>query len=57
MRRPFKMLSDPRNRENTKYCTFHGDYDHLIEDCKHLIREVNKLSKEGNMKKFVTSNG
>lgn len=57
MRWPGKMIGNPRDCDNTKYCTLHGDYDHLIEDCKHLMWEVNKLAIEGSLKEFFTSSG
>lgn len=40
MRWPNKMFDDPHDRDNTKYCTFHNDYDHLTEDCRHWMWEV-----------------
>lgn len=51
------MIGYPWDKDNTKYCTFQGDYGHLIENCRHLMWKVNKLAKEGNLKKFFIGSG
>lgn len=57
VRWPSKMIGDLRDRDNTKNCTLHGDYNHLTKDCKHLMWKVNKLAKEGSLKKIITNSG
>ena len=33
LRWPIQMKSDPATRDNTRYCEFHRDYVHRIDDC------------------------
>ena len=33
MRWPSQIKSDPAKRDNTKYCEFHRDHGHRIDDC------------------------
>lgn len=44
---PFKQyaLTISWMRDNSKFCTFHNDYGHLIDDCRQLKYEVEKLVK------------
>lgn len=38
-----KMASNSLTRNNTKFCTFYSEYNHLIERYRHLMWKVNKL--------------
>ena len=33
LRWPSRMKSDPATRDNTRYCEFHRDYGHCMDDC------------------------
>ena len=40
LRWPTQMKSDPATRDNTRYCEFHRDYRHRIDDCIQLRKEI-----------------
>ncbi|CAN8302578.1 unnamed protein product [Cochlearia groenlandica] len=41
-----KMTSEPETRDTRKWCDFHHDHSHRIEDCISLRIEVNKMLKK-----------
>ncbi|XP_010685241.2 uncharacterized protein LOC104899697 [Beta vulgaris subsp. vulgaris] len=36
-----------KNRDKSKSCDFHGDHDHLTEDCRHLKDNLEDLIRRG----------
>ena len=51
------MKSDPARRDDTKYCEFHKDPGHLIDDCIQLKREIEYLIRCGHLSRYVASKG
>ena len=54
LRWPTQMKSDPTTRDNTKYCEFHKDYGHRIDDCIQLKREIDYLIRRGYLRRFIS---
>ncbi|XP_057247150.1 uncharacterized protein LOC130589400 [Beta vulgaris subsp. vulgaris] len=48
--RPKQMFH--KNRDKSIWCDFHGDYDHLTEDCRHLKDNLEDLLKRGYFSKY-----
>ena len=48
------MNSDPNTRNNTKYCEFHRDYGHRMDDCIQLKREIEYLIRRGYLRCFIS---
>ncbi|GJT91536.1 reverse transcriptase domain-containing protein [Tanacetum coccineum] len=40
---PPKMFKSKRSRDTSKYCHFHEDYRHDINDCKHLRTQIQEV--------------
>lgn len=36
-----------KNRDKSKWCDFHGDHEHLTEDCSHLKDNMEDLIRKG----------
>ena len=51
------MKTDPTNRDLTKYCEFHRDHGHRIDDCFQLRKEIEYLIRRGHLRHFVASEG
>ena len=49
------MKSNPSTRDNTKYCEFHRDYGHRMNDCIQLKREIEFLIRRGYLQRFISS--
>ena len=47
------MKSDPATRDNTRYCEFHRDYGHRIDDCIQLRKEIEYLIRRGYLRRFI----
>ena len=47
------MKSDPATRDNTRYCEFHRDYGHHIDDCIQLRKEIKYLIRRGYLRRFI----
>ncbi|XP_074372224.1 uncharacterized protein LOC141712950 [Apium graveolens] len=48
-------MNVPDSRKNTKkYCEYNEDTRHTIEDCFNLKRLIEKLIKDGELKKFIS---
>ena len=47
------MKSDPTMRDNTRYCEFHRDYGHLMDDCIQLKKEIEYLIRRGYLRRFI----
>ena len=50
---PGKLLTDPDKRSRDKYCHFHRDHGHNIEDCYDLKRQIEELIKQEKLQRFV----
>ncbi|KAL0426322.1 UNVERIFIED_CONTAM: hypothetical protein Slati_2807000 [Sesamum latifolium] len=53
---PRKMKDNPKRLKSDKYCRFHKDRGHNIEDCYHLKNEIEKLIQRGYLREYVESN-
>ena len=51
------MRSDPAKRDNTRYCEFHRDYGHHIDDCIQLRKEIKYLIRRGYLRRFISPKG
>ncbi|XP_022864595.1 uncharacterized protein LOC111384541 [Olea europaea var. sylvestris] len=50
---PSRMKSPLDTRDRSKYCEFHRDHGHTIEDCHALQREIEALIKKGFLKNYI----
>ena len=57
LRWPSQMKSDPARRDDTKYCEFHRDHGHQIDDCIQLKKEIEYLIRRGHLSRYVASEG
>ena len=48
------MNSDPTTRNNTRYCEFHRDYGHRMDDCIQLKMEIEYLIRHGYLRRFIS---
>ena len=44
---------DPAKRDMTKYCDFHRDHGHQIDDCIQLKKEIKFLIRRGYLRRYV----
>ena len=51
------MKTDPAKRDLTKYCEFHRDHGHRIDDCIQMRKEIEYLIRCGHLRRFVASEG
>ena len=49
------MKSNPARRDDTKYCEFHKDHGHRIDDCIKLKKEIGYLIRRGHLSQYVAS--
>ncbi|MQL93228.1 hypothetical protein Taro_025865, partial [Colocasia esculenta] len=58
VRWPQRMRSDPRRRDQNKYCRFHRDHGHghNTSECRQLKDEIEDLIKRGYLGRFVRRN-
>ncbi|KAH6835709.1 hypothetical protein C2S53_019141 [Perilla frutescens var. hirtella] len=54
---PPKMRTPDNERDRNKFCDFHNDHEHRIDDCIALRLEVIKLLKRGHLTDLLTSKG
>lgn len=47
------MISPPDSRSQTKYCDFHWDNGHGIEQCIKLRKELEQAIRQGYLKEFI----
>ncbi|XP_075640607.1 uncharacterized protein LOC142612396 [Castanea sativa] len=45
--------SSPNVRDKKKYCRFHEDHGHYIEDCRDLKEQIEELIRKGKLQRFV----
>ncbi|CAL8119193.1 unnamed protein product [Prunus armeniaca] len=53
VRRPPPMKGDPSKRDTSKYCAFHGEHGHYINNCNAWKRHLEELVREGHCTEFV----
>ena len=54
LRWPIQMKSDLVTKDNTKYCEFHRDYGHRMDNCIQLRREIEHLIQRGYLRRFIS---
>jgi hypothetical protein len=50
---PPKMRTDPYRRDQNKFCEYHADHGHSIEDCMSLHREIENFVRNGKLVRFL----
>ena len=50
---PGKLKSPPNRRDNSKYCEFHKDHGHTIDNYIALKNKIENLIRRGKLSKFV----
>jgi len=50
---PRPLHSSPNVRDKKKYCHFHKDHGHYIEDCRDLKEQIKELICKGKLQRFV----
>ena len=50
---PEKMKGDPNKRNRNKYCRFHRDHGHDMDECFDLKQQVENLIRQGKLKSFL----
>ena len=50
---PEKMKGDPNKRNKSKYCRFHRDHGHDMDECYNLKQQIENLIKQGKLRHFV----
>ena len=50
---PEKMKGDPNERNRNKYCCFHRDHGHDIDECFDLKQQIENLIRQGKLKNFL----
>ena len=57
LRWPSQMRTYPIKRDTTKYCEFHRDHGHQIDDCIQLRKEIEYLIRHGYLRRYVAPEG
>ena len=50
---PEKMKGDPNKRNWNKYCRFHRDHEHDIDECFDLKQQIENLIRQGKLRNFL----
>ena len=50
---PGKIKINTLSKSKNKYCEFHRDHGHNIEDCFQLKKQIADLIKRGYLRKYV----
>ncbi|KAL0462756.1 UNVERIFIED_CONTAM: hypothetical protein Slati_0163200 [Sesamum latifolium] len=50
---PRKMKDNPKRLKSDKYCRFHWDRGHTMEECHHLKNEIEKLIQCGYLRQYI----
>ena len=50
---PEKMKGDPSKRNKNKYCHFHRDYGHGMDECYDLKQQIKNLIRQGKLRNFL----
>ena len=48
-----KMKGDPNKRNRNKYCHFHRDHEHDIDECFDLKQQIENLIRQGKLRNFL----
>ena len=48
-----KMKGDPNKRNRNKYCRFHRDHGHDIDECFDLKHQIENLIRQGKLRNFL----
>ncbi|KAL0446537.1 UNVERIFIED_CONTAM: hypothetical protein Slati_1781600 [Sesamum latifolium] len=51
--RPRSYKDGPQHPKSDKFCRFHNDYGHTIEECRHLKSEIERLIQNGYLQEYV----
>ncbi|KAL0313460.1 UNVERIFIED_CONTAM: hypothetical protein Sradi_5745300 [Sesamum radiatum] len=51
--RPKSWKDGPQFSKSNKFCCFHNDYGHAIEECRHLKNEIKRLIQNGYLQEYV----
>ncbi|KAL0444478.1 UNVERIFIED_CONTAM: hypothetical protein Slati_2170500 [Sesamum latifolium] len=51
--RPRSWKEGPQRPQLDKFCRFHNDYGHTMEECRHLKNEIKRLIQNGYLKEYV----
>ncbi|XP_038688695.1 uncharacterized protein LOC119987866 [Tripterygium wilfordii] len=47
------MSGDPSTRNQSKWCSYHWDKGHRIEDCREFKQHLEELVRQGHLKEFI----
>ncbi|GKA78309.1 hypothetical protein Tco_0784846, partial [Tanacetum coccineum] len=50
---PPPMTTPVKNRNNNKFCEFHGEVGHNTDECMHLKRQIEELLKNGKLSHVI----
>ena len=53
---PEKMKGDPNKFIRNKYCRFHRDHGHDMDECFDLKQQIENLIKQGKLRNFLGQN-
>ncbi|RRT32573.1 hypothetical protein B296_00057079 [Ensete ventricosum] len=53
LKAPSPMKSHPERRDKRRYCRFHREYDHDIEECRDLQYQIEDLIRRGHLRRYV----
>ncbi|KAL0462550.1 UNVERIFIED_CONTAM: hypothetical protein Slati_0142600 [Sesamum latifolium] len=51
--RPRSWRDTPQRPKSDKFCCFHNDYGHTMEECRHLKNEIERLIQNGFLQEYV----
>ncbi|KAL0462244.1 UNVERIFIED_CONTAM: hypothetical protein Slati_0112000 [Sesamum latifolium] len=51
--RPRSWRDTPQHPKSDKFCRFHNDYGHTMEECRHLKNEIERLIQNRYLQEYV----
>ncbi|KAL0462457.1 UNVERIFIED_CONTAM: Polyprotein P3 [Sesamum latifolium] len=51
--RPRSWRDTPQRLKSDKFCRFHNDYGHAMEECRHLKNKIERLIQNGYLQEYV----
>ncbi|KAL0412068.1 UNVERIFIED_CONTAM: hypothetical protein Slati_3796500 [Sesamum latifolium] len=51
--RPRSYKDGPQHPKSDKFCQFHNDYGHTIEECRHLKNEIERLIQNSYLQEYI----
>ncbi|KAL0386748.1 UNVERIFIED_CONTAM: hypothetical protein Slati_4546800 [Sesamum latifolium] len=51
--KPRSYKNGPRQPKSDKFCRFHNNYGHTIEECRHLKSEIERLIQNGYLQEYI----